>query len=102
PDRKLLLLAAGEVAAAAPEHGLQDREQREYVVGNVAVVALERAESRSQVLFHRQQRKDLAALRHEADAFSRTLIRLQSRDVGAVECDRARGNRILPNQRTQQ
>ena len=46
-DRELLLLAAGEIAAAAAEHRLQHRKQREHVVGNVAVVALQRRRSRS-------------------------------------------------------
>src|SRR5437588_6365462 len=73
-DRQLLLLAAGEIAAAPAQHRIQHRKQREYVVGNVAVLALERAEAGLEIFLHRQQRKDLAALRHEDDAGPRAAV----------------------------
>src|SRR5207302_740009 len=75
-DRQLLLLPTGEIAAAAAQHGVQHRKQREHVVGDMAVVALERAEAGLEIFLDRQQRKDLAALRHEADAAPCALVRL--------------------------
>src|SRR4051812_533524 len=102
PDRELLLLAAGEIAAAPAEHGLQHREQRVHVVRNVLVLAPERAEAGLEIFLDRQKRKYLAPLRHEADALARALIGLQTRDIVAVEHDRARGNRVLPDHRAQE
>ncbi len=89
-DRELLLLAAGEVAAAPPQHAVQHREQREHVVRDVAVVARERREAGLEVLLDRQQRKDLAALRHIGDAAPRALVGLERGDVVALELDRCR------------
>jgi len=73
-DRQLLLLASGQIAATAAQHRLQHRKQREYVVRNIAVLALQRSKSGLEIFLHRQQRKDLAALRHEADATPGTLV----------------------------
>ena len=47
PDRELLLLAAGQIAAAPAQHRLQHRKQREHVVGNIAVARASAARSRS-------------------------------------------------------
>src|SRR5262245_16967559 len=66
------------------------------------VLALERTKTGLEILLHGQQRKYLAALRHEADAFSRALVGLQTGDVAAVEYDRARRNRILADHGPQQ
>ena len=85
-----------------PSIVLQHRKQREHVVGNVAVVALERPEAGLEIFLHRQQRKDLAALRHEADAAPRALVGFQPGDVVAVERDRAARNRVLADHRAQQ
>ena len=74
-DGELLLLAAGEVAAAAPEHVRQHREEVEDVGGDRPVGALERREPGLEVLLDRQQREDVAALRHVADAEPRALVR---------------------------
>src|SRR5258705_8477000 len=57
-DRKLLLLAAREVAAAPPQHVAEDRKQREDVVRDRAVIALERREAGLEVLLDREQRED--------------------------------------------
>ena len=46
-DGELLLLAAGEVAAAPAEHLLQHREQLEDLVGNRALARASAARSRS-------------------------------------------------------
>ena len=46
-DRQLLLLAAGKIAAAAMQHVLQHREQREDLVRDVAQAARQRWRSRS-------------------------------------------------------
>ncbi len=78
-DGKLLLLAAGEVAAAPAQHVAQHRKQREHVIRHAAVGALERRKAGLEILLHRQQRKDLAALRHIGDAAPRPLIRLAGR-----------------------
>src|SRR5215510_7531682 len=67
-DGELLLLAAGEVAAAPAEHVVQDGKQREHVVGDGAVHAPERREPGLEILLHGEQRKNLAALRHVGDA----------------------------------
>src|SRR5882724_4375097 len=75
-DREPPLLAAGQIAAAAAEHRLQHRKQREHVIRNIAVVALERSKAGLEIFLHRQQREDLAALRHETDAAPRPLIGL--------------------------
>src|SRR6202035_1883990 len=88
PDRQLLLLSAGKIAAAAAEHGLQHRKQRKDVVGDVAVLARQRPEAGLEVFLDRQQWKNLAPLRHEADAFARPFIGLEASDVGAVEDNR--------------
>src|ERR1700751_3854631 len=101
-DGELLLLAAGEVATAPPQHRLQHWKQREHVIRDVAIFSLERRKSGVQILFHSQERKDLAALRHKADAAARPLIGPQARDVGTFEGDGARGNRVLADQRAEQ
>src|SRR3984957_6414852 len=102
PDGNLLLLAAGQIAATAAEHRLQHRKQREHVVGNIAIFALQRAETGLEIFLHGQQRKNLAALRYEADAAARPLIGLEARNLRAVEGDRARSNGVLTDHRPQQ
>src|SRR5258707_4274094 len=102
PDRKLLLLAAGQIAAAAPEHRLQHRKQRELDVRNIAVLALQRSKAGLEIFLHRQQRKNLASVRHQTDALSRPLIGPETRDVDAVEGDRTAGDGILADHRAQQ
>ncbi len=62
-DRQLLLLSARKIAATPSQHGLQHGEQREHIIGNIAVDALERTETCLEIFLHRQQRKYLAALR---------------------------------------
>ena len=89
-DGELLLLAAGEVAAAAAEHGFQDREQLEQLVGDVALAARgSRGKAGLEVLAHGQQREDLAALRHVGDAAPRPLVGLELVMSCAVEQDLA-------------
>src|ERR1700694_3844634 len=65
---------ARQVAAATAEHRIQHRKQREHIIRNIAVVALQRPETGLEIFLHRQQRENLAALRHEADAAPRPLI----------------------------
>src|SRR6185436_2697647 len=101
-DRQLLLLPAGEVATATPQHRIEHRKQREHVVGNVAVLTLERPEAGLEIFFHRQQRKNLAALRHEADTGPCALVRFETGDVVTFKGDRAARYRILADHRTQQ
>ena len=99
-DRELLLLAAREVAAAPPEHVVEHRKQREHVVRDRAVLALERREAGLEIFLDREQRKDLAALRHIGDAAARALGRAELGDVAAVEGDRAFADRMLADERT--
>ena len=72
-DGELLLLAAGEVAAAPLQHRLEHREQLEDCAGHAASPAGWRP-GPSQVLLHREAREDLAPLRHVADAGSHALV----------------------------
>src|SRR5580658_8444164 len=95
PDRELLLLAAGKVAAAPAQHVLEHREQREHVVGNGAVVARERRETGLQIFLDGEQRKDFPALRHIGDAAPGALRRAQRGYVFALPGDRAAGHRML-------
>ena len=55
-----------------------------------------------QVFAHRQQRKDVAALRHPGDAAPRAVVDRQPRDVGAFPADRARADRMRAGDRAQQ
>ena len=54
-------------------------------------MALQRPEPGLEIFLHRQQRKNLAALRHEADAAPRPLIGLEAGDIDAIE----RGEKIV-------
>src|SRR4029077_4049712 len=101
-DRELLLLAAGEIAAAAREHRLQYREEREHVLGDIAVLALERTKAGLEVFLDGEQWKNLPPLRHQTDAAPRPFIGPEGCDVGALQRDRSAGNRILPDHRAQQ
>ncbi len=68
-DGELLLLAARKVAAAPAQHLLQHRETaRRHRPVCCACRASAGAEAGLQILLDREQREDLAALRHEADA----------------------------------
>src|SRR5262249_60003087 len=69
---------------------------------DIALLAREWAKARFKVLIHREQRKDLAALRDESNAAPRPLIRLEVREVEAVERDRAGSDGILADRRAQQ
>src|SRR5438552_9402631 len=67
-DRELLLLAARKIATAPAQHFVQHRKQRKHVIGDMAVVALERAKTGLEIFLYRQQRKYLPPLWHEAAA----------------------------------
>jgi hypothetical protein len=106
-DRELLLLAARQVAAAALQHGLQHREELEHLVRDLLVLAADRRKAGLEVLLHRQQRKDLAPLRHQRHAAPRALVGRQLRDFltpssvivpGAIGCrpEMARRRLVLP------
>ena len=73
-DRQLLLLAAGEIAAAPVEHLLEHGEQVEDLRRNRTGAVLPDAEADAQVLLDGQLREDLAALRHVADAEARARL----------------------------
>ena len=67
-DGELLLLAAGEIAAAPAEHVGEHGKERENLVVDDALVARARGEAGHQILAHGQKREDLAPLRHVAEA----------------------------------
>ena len=78
-DRELLLLAARQVAAAPAQHRLQHREELEHLVRDLlAGRGWQRREAGLEVLLHRQQREDLAALRHQRHAAPRALVGRQA------------------------
>ena len=52
-DGELLLLPAREIAAAAPQHVAQHREEREDLVGDAPLAARQRREAGLQVLLAR-------------------------------------------------
>ena len=100
-DRQLLLLAAGEVAALAAQHGLEDREQLEDVLRDPALAARQGAEAGLQILLDGEQGEDLAALRHQRDTAAGTLDCGQAGDVLALPLDPAGRGPHLPHDRAQ-
>ena len=101
-DGELLLLATGEIATAALQHRIEHREEFEHLVGNLALVATDRREACLEVLLHRKQREDLAALRHQRHATPRPLVGRQLGDFLVLEGDRARGDRLQADDGAQQ
>ena len=83
-DGELLLLAAREIAAAPAQHLGQHREQLEHRVGDAPLAARQQREAGLEVLAHRQEREDLAALRHGGDAEPRARVRAQAGDILAL------------------
>ena len=57
-DRELLLLAAGEIAAAPAQHVAQHRKESENLVVDGALVARQGGEAGLQVFLHREQREN--------------------------------------------
>ncbi len=86
-DRELLLLAAGEVAAAPLQHRPEDREELEQLVRQRRRSRLV-GQAHGEVLRDREAAEDLAPLRHVADAPAHALVRRLAGDVVAVERDR--------------
>src|SRR4029078_6507438 len=101
-DRQLLLLAAGQIAAAALEHAAETREKRKHVIGHVALAARKRRKASLEVFLDGQQRKDFAALRHQRHPAARALDGGEFRNVSAAERDRAFADRMLSHDRAQQ
>src|SRR5450830_1281142 len=84
-DRQLLLLAAGQVAAAPVQHLAQHGEQLQHLAADGRCRARRQGRhAHHQVFLHRQPGEDLAALRHVGDAGGGPLVRLVTRDVAAV------------------
>ena len=80
-DRELLLLSAGQVAAAPAQHVREHREHLEDALRNAPRrAAWSRARSR-RFSSHGEPRKDLATLRHVAQPEPRPRVRRQPRDV---------------------
>ncbi len=94
-DGELLLLAAGKVAAAAPEHVAEHREERKNLVVDHALGALQRGEAGHQVLAHGEQRKNLAPLRHVAETRLGAQVAGKPGHVVVVPADRAGGDHVL-------
>ena len=101
-DRELLLLAAREIAAAPARACC-------FSTGNISKMqfrnpraALLRRQAHLQVLLDRQPRKDVAPLRHIADAQRSARGRAAARDAPAVEGDLARADRQQAHQAPEQ
>ncbi len=88
-DRELLLLPAGKIAAAPVQHLLQHGKQLEDARRDRRGAVLAHAQADAQVFLDRQLRKNLAPLRHVADAEPRALLGRQLEQIGAVERDAA-------------
>ena len=82
---KLLLLAARQIAAAAVAHVLEHRKQLVDMVRDPVLAARQTGKSGLQILGHRQERKDIPALRHIADAPGGQLMRRDPADRLPVE-----------------
>ena len=67
-DCQLLLLATGQVAAAAPEHAVENRKKRKHVIGHVACAARKGRKAGLEIFLDRQVGKDASAFRHVTDA----------------------------------
>src|SRR5215475_7443537 len=88
-DRQLLLLPTRKVAAAATKHGLEHWKQIEQFARELARRPRQAGIARFQVLAHRQQGKDLPALRHVGHAEPGALVRFEPRDLAAIKDDAA-------------
>ncbi|QTK80690.1 hypothetical protein AT6N2_C3204 [Agrobacterium tumefaciens] len=101
-DGKLLLLTAGEIAAAARQHGLQHRKQAENIIRDEPLLARQRRITALQIFLNAQQRKDFPALRHVTDAALRPLVRRQPIQCRIAETDRAGAGGLLAGDGAQQ
>src|SRR5262249_45425872 len=99
---ELLLLAAGEIAATPAEHAVEHRKQREHVVGDRAILALERSKAGLEILLDRQEWEDFAPLRHVGNAAPRTLAGLEAGDVLPLEPDRTFSDFMLSPESVQE
>src|SRR4051794_38481144 len=85
-DRELLLLAAGQIAAAAVQHALEHGEELEHAFGELLAPAA-RDHAELEVFTDGELRKDLATLRHVTDAAPRAHLRRRPRELFAGERD---------------
>src|SRR5690606_13532868 len=89
-DSQLLLLAAGEVAAAAVLHFLEHREQLVDELGYfLGLAGAEARQPHQQVFLHGQSREDFAALGHVGDTGVYALVRFEGGDGFAFPVHRA-------------
>ena len=102
PDRELLLLAARKVAAAPPQHVVENREQAEDLVVDGALGARQGRKAGLQVLLDRKKRENLAPLRNIAETGARPLMGRERAHLLAVPLDRARGDAVLADDGAQQ
>ena len=72
---KLLLLAAGKIATAPPEHGFQHRKQFEDFRRHIAIAARCSRKAGCQVFADGEQGENLASLRDKCDAGASPIIR---------------------------
>src|SRR5262249_18568723 len=94
-DGELLLLPAGEIATAPAEHVVEHRKQREHVVGDRAIVALERGKAGLEILLDGEEWEDFASLRHIGDAAPRAFAGFEPGYVLSVEPNGALADRML-------
>ena len=102
PDRELLLLPARQVAAAPAHHLGEHREQLEDRVGNLALAPRQQREPGLEVLAHRQQREDLASLRHRRDPEPGPGVGPEPGDVLALPGDPPAADPLPPGDRPHQ
>ena len=95
-EHEHLLFAARERAGVLAAALLQPREHVEDAVDHAAdfrVIAPVLEPAELEVFARGEERKDVAAFRHQRDAGKRALVRGEPRDVFAAEADRARARR---------
>jgi len=78
----LLLLTAGQIAAATMQHFLEHREQFvHFAFDDRGLLAGFGGHAHQQIFFHRQQLEDTAMFRHQTDAARGNLV---SRQTGHI------------------
>ena len=87
-------LAAGQVAAAARQHGFQHREQFEHVDRHIALAARQACITGLEVFLYRQKREDFAALRHIGEPPARPRMRRALQRL-LIQRDRALADRLM-------
>src|SRR6266699_1241126 len=101
PDREHLLLAAGERARRLPEPFAQDGKYLAYPFERFGAPRARRAPvaPELEVLAHAHAGKEPPPLGHDGDAFAAERVARQTRQVAAVELERAGIDAVQPGDR---